>query len=236
MFAHPAWTPAQWVHREKPEEGFPMKTIVIVIVVVAVLVVAGALLMSYRRKKASDELQQQFGPEYDRTVEAHGDQRAAEADLADRQERRAQLDIQDLDPARRSQFAAAWQQVQAGFVDEPSAAVSQALVLVRTVMAERGYPTEDLAGQDQTVSVDHPEVMGDYREAVRVTQASEAGQASTEDLREAMVRYRRLFDGLLGKEAASEENLRAQGAAREENLPDSQGKEWSSDERARHED
>ena len=99
--------------------------------------------------------------------------------------------------ARREELTQEWQQVQARFVDEPVLASSEAHVLVRRVLSERGYPTEDLDSQTDLVSVDHPEVVGDYREAVRRTRAGEKGEATTEDLREAMVHYRALFSRLL---------------------------------------
>ena len=112
-------------------------------------------------------------------------------------ERRARLELRELDPVRREELTQEWQQVQTRFVDEPVLATSEAHVLVRRVLSERGYPTEDLDSQTDLVSVDHPEVVGDYREAVRRTRAGEKGEATTEDLREAMVHYRSLFSRLL---------------------------------------
>ncbi len=129
---------------------------------------------------------------------SRGDRDAAERELAERRDRRAELQLHELEPGRREELSTQWQQVQARFVDEPVLATSEAHVLVRRVLSERGYPTQDLDSQTDLVSVDHPEVVGDYREAVRRTRAGEQGEATTEDLREAMVHYRSLFSRLLG--------------------------------------
>jgi hypothetical protein len=172
-------------------------TIILGVVLVVIVVAAIAAVLMQRSKKRSEALQSQFGPEYDRTVEARGDQRAAERDLRERQSRRSSLEVRDLDPARRQEFSQSWERTQGHFVDDPAAAVTEAYLLVRTVMSERGYPTDDFERQADDVSVDHSEVVGDYREAVRISEASGRGEASTEDLREAMVHYRALFTGLL---------------------------------------
>jgi hypothetical protein len=173
--------------------------VVIIIVIVVLLLVALAVgLRVARRKKQTAELRGQFGPEYDATVGSRGDRDAAERELAERRDRRSQLQLRELEPARRQELTTEWQQVQARFVDEPVLASSEAHVLVRRVLSERGYPTQDLDSQTDLVSVDHPEVVGDYREAVRRTRAGEKGEATTEDLREAMVHYRALFSRLLG--------------------------------------
>jgi hypothetical protein len=167
----------------------------VVVALVVVAVVVGVLRL--RTRKRSEALQGHFGQEYDRTVEARGDQQTAERDLLDRQQRRSSFQVRELDPSRRQEFAQSWEQAKGQFVDDPTAAVTAAYALVRTVMSERGYPTDDFERQADDVSVDHPEVVGDYREAVRISEASGRGEASTEELREAMVRYRSLFAQLL---------------------------------------
>jgi hypothetical protein len=174
------------------------RVVILVVVVVLLLVALVVGLQMARRKKQTAELRGQFGPEYDATVGSRGDRGAAERELAERRDRRAQLQLHELEPARRQELSSEWQQVQARFVDEPVLATSEAHVLVRRVLSERGYPTQDLDSQTDLVSVDHPEVVGDYREAVRRTRAGERGEATTEDLREAMVHYRSLFSRLLG--------------------------------------
>jgi hypothetical protein len=167
-----------------------------VIALVVVVAIAGILML--RSRKRTEALQDHYGKEYDRTVEAQGDQGAAERDLLDRQARRSSFKVLALDPSRRDEFARSWDRTQGRFVDDPPGAVAAAYGLVRMVMSERGYPTDDFERQADLVSVDHPEVVGDYREAVRISDASGRGETSTEDLREGMVHYRSLFAQLLG--------------------------------------
>jgi hypothetical protein len=165
--------------------------IAIGIVAVVALIVLGAA----KRRTAS--LRQRFGPEYDRTVTAREDRRAAEAELRSREQQRAKLDIRPLPEAKRAVFAEEWRGVQERFVDQPAQAVMAADTLVGRVMAERGYPMGDFEAQAGLVSVDHPRVVEDYRFAHGVRERSRTQQASTEDLREAMLKYRSLFDDLL---------------------------------------
>ena len=177
-----------------------MSTTAIVILIVAVVVVAAIIafaVWSASRKRRTAELKDRFGPEYDRTVERADDTRAAEADLEARREHREQLDIQPLAPASRDRYLAGWREVQARFVDSPPLAVQQADELVIQVMRERRYPVDDFEQRAADVSVDHPHLVEDYRQAHRVSVANDRGQAETEDLRRAMVHYRNLFEDLL---------------------------------------
>jgi len=171
--------------------------IILIVAMVLIVVVVVAVVLALHNRRKTEALRSQFGTEYERTVEAKGDQQAAERDLHERQVRRSKFEVLALDPLRRKQHTEAWDRTQGQFVDDPAAAVTAAYSLVRTVMFERGYPTEDFERQADDVSVDHPDVVGDYREAVRITEASGRGEASTEDLREAMVHYRSLFASLL---------------------------------------
>ena len=175
----------------------------VVIIVAAVAVVAIALAAALRARR-SRRLREGFGPEYDRTVEEAGDRRAAERELRDRRQRREQLDIRELTPAARERYVAQWQSVQTRFVDDPGGAVRESDRLVQQVMNERGYPTEDFDQRAADVSVDHPDVVTHYREAHTVWAANERGEATTEDLRQALIHYRSLFDALLGTGAADE--------------------------------
>jgi len=168
--------------------------IVIIIVVVVVLLVAAALLLPRMRSR---RLHQQFGPEYERTVGATGDRRAAERDLAERAEERKQLEIRPLDPGARDAYAQRWRLVQELFVDSPTKAVGDADGLVEEVMRERGYPVGDFEQQARVVSVDHADVVSEYHAAHQISLLSGRGDASTEQLREAMVHYRTLFSQLL---------------------------------------
>lgn len=164
--------------------------LVVVIVIVVVLVGAALLVPPYLRRK---RLRDRFGPEYERTVEQTADRRAAERELAERERRHSSLDLRELTPERKKEFAADWASVQERFVDEPADAVTKADRLVTTVMAERGYPTEGFDQQVADLSVEHASTLGHYRDAHGVAVKHANGQASTEDLRTAIVHYRALF-------------------------------------------
>jgi hypothetical protein len=172
--------------------------VLIAILVVLVVVVLVAVLLGQRRR--TQRLQQQFGPEYQRTVARTGDQRAAESDLAARTQRRRDLDIIALEPAAQARYMEAWRATQGRFVDDPAAATREADELVAQVMRDRGYPVDDFDQRAADVSVDHPQVAENYRAAHAVHQANEQGLASTDDLRQAFVHYRSLFAQLLGVE------------------------------------
>jgi cytoskeletal protein RodZ len=172
--------------------------LLITILVIVVIVVLLAVLLGQRRR--TQRLQQQFGPEYQRTVARAGDQRSAEADLAAREQRRRKLDIVALEPATRDRYREAWRATQATFVDDPAAATREADTLVAQVMRDRGYPVDDFEQGAADVSVDHPRVAENYRAAHAVHQANEQGLASTDDLRQAFVHYRSLFSELLDVE------------------------------------
>jgi cytoskeletal protein RodZ len=172
--------------------------LLIAILVAVVIVVLLAVLLAQRRR--TQRLQQQFGPEYQRTVARAGDLRTAESDLAAREQRRRELDIVALEPAAQARYLEAWRATQGKFVDDPAAATREADVLVARVMRDRGYPVDDFDQQAADVSVDHPQVAENYRAAHAVFQANEQGLASTDDLRQAFVHYRSLFAQLLDVE------------------------------------
>jgi hypothetical protein len=169
---------------------------IVILVVVVVAVAAFAIRQNQRR-----QLRDRFGPEYDRTVAESGDKGAAERALEDRVKRRKQLEIRELDPDARTRYAESWRVIQARFVDDPKGAVREADVLVTRVMGDRGYPTEGFEQQAEYVSVDHSDVVENYRSAHRISSADSEGRASTDDLRQAMVHYRALFNELLGQPA-----------------------------------
>ncbi len=170
----------------------------IVIAVVAAAVVIGAIWYALQTRRTRD-LRDQFGPEYDRTVRETGARRDAEAELARRADRVSQLNIRPLSPDDRARYAADWRTVQSRFVDDPVGAVASADALIGEVMQARGYPVGDFEQRAADISVDHPAVVSNYREAHQLASKSADGQASTEDLRRAMVHYRSLFDDLLGQ-------------------------------------
>ena len=173
-----------------------MATWMWILVVIAAVVVVALIAMAARQRRTT-ALRQRFGPEYERAVEAREGRRAAEADLRDRERQRAQLDIRPLPEGMRVRFAEEWRDVQERFVDQPSSAVVAADRLVYGVMEARGYPVGDFDAQADLVSVDHPDVVENYRFAHGIHARAQAQRASTEDLREALLRYRSLFDELL---------------------------------------
>jgi hypothetical protein len=179
------------------KQEVPMSTGTIVAIIVVVLVVAAviaAVAYSARRRR----LQQRFGPEYDRAVEDSGSRRKAEAELSEREKRVRHLDIQPLDPAARDSYASQWTAIQEQFVDSPTDAVTGAQSLITSVMNDRGYPTEDAAQIMADLSVEHASTLEHFRDAQDLSGRAAGGTASTEDLRQAMVHYRSLFQELLG--------------------------------------
>ena len=165
----------------------------VVIVVAAVLVAAS---FASRRKK-TERLKQHYGHEYERLVSQTGDQKAAETELTARERKRQQLDIVPLTPSALADFTTRWHQVQTGFVDNPATAVGVADRLVTEVMRERGYPVDDFDRRAADISVDHPEIVDNYRAAHGIHLSQQHGDVSTEQQREAFVHYRALFEKLL---------------------------------------
>jgi FtsZ-interacting cell division protein ZipA len=178
----------------------------IVIAAVAVIVVL-AVVWSATRKKRSRALQDTFGREYDRTVDQTGDRRAAEKELLERQKRHDELDIRPLSPESRDRYVRRWQSTQTRFVDDPKGAVVEADTLVQEVMQERGYPTKDFERRVADISVDHPDLVEKYRTAHGIAQATERGEASTEDMRHSVRHYRALFSELLETDDNGVENV-----------------------------
>ena len=169
---------------------------VIVILVLAVAAVAALLLA---RQVRTRQLRGTFGPEYDRTMARTGDRGTTESDLRERTDRVEALDIRPLSRPDHDRFANEWGQVQAEFVDTPTEAVSDADTLIQRVMSTRGYPMEDFDRRSADISVEHPDVVENYRSAhsIAVKESRHPGDADTEALRKAMVYYRSLFDELL---------------------------------------
>ena len=168
--------------------------IVIAVVVVLVIVAAVAAAASRRRRH---HLQQRFGSEYDRTVEGADRRREAERDLRDREARHDELELRPLSDASRQRYTEQWQDMQAGFVDRPQVAVADADRLITDLMRERGYPVDDFDTRSELVSVDHPDVVENYRTAHGIAARTVEGRTSTEDLRQAVISYRALFEEML---------------------------------------
>jgi sRNA-binding protein len=187
--------------------------VVTAVIVVAIVVIAALLWTSARRRN----LQQRFGPEYERQVARHGDRGAAERELREREQRHAELEIRELSDAERQHYVQQWHHVQAGFVEDPSQAVNAADGLLTSIMSDLGYPTGDFEEQASTLSVEHSRTIGRYRLAHEISLANERHEASTEQLRQALVHYRSLAEELLGTETA-DTNVDADQPSEQRNL------------------
>jgi sRNA-binding protein len=187
--------------------------VVIAVIVVAIVVIAALLWTSARRRN----LQQRFGPEYERQVARHSDRSAAERELRQREQRHAELKIRELSDAERQHYVQQWHQVQASFVEDPSKAVNAADGLLTSIMSDLGYPTGDFEEQASTLSVEHSRTIGRYRLAHEISLANERHEASTEQLRQALVHYRSLAEELLGMETA-DANVDADQPSEQRNL------------------
>ena len=169
--------------------------LVILTIVVVVLIALGLFILI--RQRRSQSLREQFGPEYRHAVKQYGDASKAEAELAAREKRVHKLEIRVLAPEEHNRFADAWRKAQTRFVDEPSKAIGEANGLIKEVMQTRGYPVGDFEQRTADISVDHPNVVTNYRAAHYIASRNNKGEATTEDLRQAMVHYRSLFEELL---------------------------------------
>jgi hypothetical protein len=168
-----------------------------IILIVAAVVVIGLLTWIAVTLRRTQMLHQRFGPEYERLVRTVGDKRKAEAELEARQRRVQRLHIKPLAEAQLNHYRDSWRGVQTRFVDDPKRAVAEADRLVADVMNARGYPVGDFEQNAADISVDHPNVVMHYRAAHDVARRSADDKANTEDLRQALIHYRALFDDLL---------------------------------------
>jgi hypothetical protein len=169
-------------------------TAIVVVAVVAIVAIAAVIISRNRR---SQQLRQHFGTEYDRTVQLRGGPAKAEAELLSREKRVHSFSIKRLSPEARTRYAEEWAAVQRRFVDDPTMAVTEADALVNQVMNARGYPMADFEQRAADISVTYPAVVQNYRAARTVALRHSRGEAGTEDLRQAMVYYRSLFEELL---------------------------------------
>lgn len=170
-----------------------------IVIIVAVLVVVLAAIVYFVQRRRSERLRQHFGPEYDRAVAEGGGRRHAEAVLEQRTERVKKFHIRPLTAEDKARFAEQWDRVQAHFVDAPAGAVAEADQLLGDIMATCGYPMGDFEQRAADISVDHPIVTQNYRSAHEIALRQAKGQASTEDLRRAMIHYRSLFEDLVNE-------------------------------------
>jgi hypothetical protein len=163
--------------------------------VAVIIAIAGWAIYGRRRSR---QLREHFGPEYDRTVTAVGDQSRAESELAQREERIRRLQVRSLTASDRQRFLENWRACQAQFVDDPAGAVRAADNLVVEIMKARGYAFDDPRQRLADISAAYPRRTEEYREATFILAGTRSADASTEDLRKAFVHYRALFDELLG--------------------------------------
>jgi hypothetical protein len=168
-------------------------------IVVGVIIAAIAAWLSLRKRR-TERLRAQFGgSEYDRAVKEDGNRRLAEAGLNERTARVESLNIRPLAEGDRTRFLESWRRVEARFVDGPGGAVTEADQLLGDVMSTRGYPVSDFEQRAADISVDHPLVLANYRTAHDIALRQRKGQTSTEDLRQAMIHYRTLFEELVAE-------------------------------------
>lgn len=171
-----------------------------VIAVVAIVIAGSIATLLLLRKRRTERLRSQFGgAEYARAVKDGGNRRHAEAGLEKRAERVESFHVRPLAPGDRARFADSWRGIQARFVDGPAGAVAEADRLLGDVMSTRGYPVSDFDQRAADISVDHPLVLESYRKAHDIALRQTKGQASTEDLRQAMIGYRTLFEELVSE-------------------------------------
>lgn len=169
-----------------------------VVIVIAILGLA-ALIVLRKRHTHTEGLRTRFGPEYARALRESGDRIQAEASLEVRKKRVEHFRLQSLTPGDRERYMESWRKLQARFVDDPKVALTETDQLLGDVMSARGYPVSDFEQRTADISVDHPRVVENYRSAHQIALRHAQGQASTEDLRQAMIHYRTLFMDLVGE-------------------------------------
>jgi hypothetical protein len=192
------------IYCEANKRSTSVNTTYIIIAVVLGLVIVGAILGPiFAGRKRSERLHDHFGTEYDHTVQTLGDEKKAQTELEERQKHVESLDIQPLSIEERERYLAEWTAVQSKFVDEPGDAIVNADRLITEVMQLRAYPVSDFEQRAADVSVSYPALVSNYRAARVIALKNEQHQADTEELRQAMIYYRSLFEELLETEAVA---------------------------------
>lgn len=188
--------------------------------IIGLLIVAAAVLWLLYRHRRTAALRDRFGDEYDRTLEDRGNRGKAEADLIEREKRVHKLDIRPLGPAERERFTAEWHAARERFVDDPGTAVGDADRVIGKIMAARGFPVSDFDERHETLTVDHPKVARHYRAGHDLAVKHRSGDASTEDLRQAMIHYETLFDELVEDKGEAAREGAVSRKAQADRLPD----------------
>lgn len=176
---------------------------IVLVIAVAAFALGGLLTWLIMRRRTSAQLKRRFGPEYDQVVSDRGDRTIAEGELREREKRVEMLKIRPLTEDERIKYAQEWRTVQSEFVDKPDRAVSSADRLLERVMEVRGYPMDNFDQRAADVSVDHPRVVENYRQGHALAVRAAQGEASTEDLRQAMVHYKALFEDLVEQQVTN---------------------------------
>lgn len=184
------------------------ETLIPILIAAAVLIVISLLILVAVQKGRSQRLRHKFGPEYNYTLEKTGDRRAAEEALAEREKRVNELEIRPLNEDERVRYHGEWLEIQAKFVDNPSKSVEEANRLITEVMIARGFPVADFEQRAADLSVIYPDFVPNYRNAYDIAMRNQADGASTEELRQAMVYYRSMFEELLGTVDETEEKVK----------------------------
>lgn len=172
-------------------------TTTLIIVAVVFLIIGGLLVMAVTRLQRSRRLKEKFGPEYEHVLDRAGDKRRAEEELEARMAHVQNLNIRALSAEEVNRFSMEWQQTQTEFVDRPLGAVQKADRLIREVMSTKGYPMEDFEQRAADISVDYPDLVTNYRELHAIASKGEREKVSTEEMRQAMVAGRELFERLV---------------------------------------
>jgi hypothetical protein len=175
--------------------------LVLALIVLAVLAAGAAVATMIRRRARRTDLQERFGPEYDRSVEHADNRRVAERELAERAARHDALDIRPLPAASRRRYLTAWDGVQSRFVDSPVLALSEADALLTRLLQERGFPVDDVRTQEDMLSVEHAHVLDRFRAGHALEQRNSTGNADTEEVRQGMLHFRQVFEELVSEGA-----------------------------------
>lgn len=179
-----------------------MDTLTMITIVILVMVIVGTIVgLTFTNRKKTENLQTKFGPEYEHTVQAFGNEKKAQVELNERQKHVDSLEIHPLTSTERERYLADWIAVQSKFVDQPGQAIVDADHLIMEVMQLRNYPISDFEQRAADVSVSYPSLVGNYRAARVIALKNMEQMADTEELRQAMIYYRSLFEELLETEA-----------------------------------
>lgn len=179
-------------------------TILIVLGVVVLLIVLGVASMVMARRRRTQRLQEKFGPEYDHMIEVTRDEDQAERELEERIQHAHSLNIRPLSAEEVNRYALEWQSIQRDFVDEPLTSLQKADRLIREVMQAKGYPVEDFEERAALISVSYPEMVQEYRGMHRIAVKESNERVSTEEMRQAMVHARALFENLMRQDPNEE--------------------------------